>query len=69
MDLVAELAFTVMPNGEIKDIWFDKRSGNSYFDESVKKAIMKSNPVRGHPPGVKKPFVDVGLRFTPEGIK
>jgi colicin import membrane protein len=68
-NLEAYLAFKVMPNGEIKDIWFDKRSGNSYFDESVKKAIMKSNPVRGHPPGVKKPFVDVGLRFTPEGIK
>jgi colicin import membrane protein len=68
-NLEAYLALKVMPNGEIKDIWFDKRSGNSYFDESAKKAIMKSNPVRPHPPGVKKPFVDVGLRFTPEGIK
>ena len=68
-NLEAYLALKVMPNGEIKDIWFDKRSGNSYFDESVKKAIMKSNPVRAHPPGVKKRFVDVGLRFTPEGIK
>ena len=67
-NLEAYLALKVMPNGEIKDIWFDKRSGNSYFDESAKKAIMKSNPVRPHPPGVKKPFVDIGLRFTPEGI-
>lgn len=68
-NLEAYLALKVMPNGEIKDIWFDKRSGNSYFDESAKKAIMKSNPVRPHPPGVTKPFVTVGLRFTPEGIK
>jgi len=67
-NIEAYLALKVMPNGEIKDIWFDKRSGNSYFDESAKKAIMKSNPVRPHPPGVKKPFVDIGLRFTPEGI-
>ncbi len=67
-NLEAYLALKVMPSGEIKDIWFDKRSGNSYFDESAKKAIMKSNPVRPHPPGVKKPFVDIGLRFTPEGI-
>ena len=67
-NLEAYLALKVMPNGEIKDIWFDKRSGNSYFDESAKKAIMKSNPVRPHPPGVKKHFVDIGLRFTPEGI-
>jgi colicin import membrane protein len=68
-NLEAYLALKVMPNGEIKDMWFDKRSGNSYFDESVKKAIMKSNPVRPHPPGVTKPYVTVGLRFTPEGIK
>ena len=68
-NLEAYLALKVMPNGEIKDIWFDKRSGNNYFDDSAKKAIMKSNPVRPHPPGVTKPFVIVGLRFTPKGIK
>lgn len=68
-DLVAELAFTIMPNGEIRDIWFDKRSGNDYLDESARKAILKSNPVRPHPAGVVKPFVIVGLRFTPKGVK
>lgn len=69
MDLVAELAFSVMPNGEIKDIWFDKRSGNKYLDDSAKKAIMKSNPVRPHPAGLRKPYVNVGLRFTPKGVE
>ena len=69
MDLVAELAFTVMPNGEIRDIWFDKRSGNKYLDDSAKKAIMKSNPVRPHPAGIRKPYVNVGLRFTPKGVE
>ena len=68
-DLVAELAFTIMPNGEIRDIWFDKRSGNNYLDEAAKKAILKSNPVRPHPPGIVKPLVTVGLRFTPKGVK
>lgn len=68
-DLVAELAFTIMPDGEIRDIWFDKRSGNSYLDESAHKAILKSNPVRPHPKGVVRPVVTVGLRFTPKGVK
>jgi len=68
-DLVAEMAFTVMPNGEIRDIWFDKRSGNRHLDDSAKKAVMKSNPVHPHPPGVVKAFVQVGLRFTPRGVK
>ncbi len=68
-DLVAELAFTIMPDGEIRDIWFDKRSGNSYLDESAHKAILKSNPVRPHPKGIVRPVVTVGLRFTPKGVK
>jgi len=67
--LSAEIVFRVMPDGEIRDIWFDKRSGNAYLDESARKAIMKTNPVSPHPAGLSKPFIPVGLRFTPEGIK
>lgn len=67
--LMVELAFKVMPTGEIVDIWFDKRSGNGYLDESAQKAVMKSNPVRPHPPGIDEPYVIVGLRFTPEGVQ
>jgi len=68
-DLTAELAFKVMPDGRIKDIWFDKRSGNKYLDESALKAVIKSNPVRPHPKGVELPVVIVGLRFGPKGLK
>jgi len=68
-DLSAEIVFRVMPNGEIRDIWFDKRSGSAYLDESARRAIMKSNPVSPHPEGLSKPFITVGLRFTPEGVK
>jgi len=68
-DLSAEIVFRVMPDGEIRDIWFDKRSGNAYLDESARRAIMKTNPVSPHPEGLSKPFIPVGLRFTPEGIR
>ncbi len=67
-NLVVELAFTVMPGGEIKDIWFDTRSGNQYLDESAYKAVMKSNPVNPHPPGLSEKVVYVGLRFGPKGL-
>lgn len=67
-DLSAELAFTVLPDGRIQDIWFDKRSGNRYLDESARKAVVKSNPVAPHPVGILRPYVTVGLRFTPEGV-
>ncbi|MCP3955503.1 MAG: hypothetical protein GY697_25275 [Desulfobacterales bacterium] len=68
-ELTAEIVFRVMPDGEIRDIWFDKRSGNAYLDESARRAIMKTNPVSPHPEGLSKPFIPVGLRFTPEGVR
>jgi colicin import membrane protein len=48
--LVAAIVFKVMPDGEIRDIFFTDRSGNTYLDESAYKAIVKSNPVDSHPP-------------------
>lgn len=63
------LVFKVLPNGEIKDVFFTDRSGNTYLDESAYRAIVKSNPVKPFPPGVNEPYVEIGLRFTPEGIQ
>jgi len=68
-DLAVKLAIKIMPDGEIRDIWFDERSGNSYLDESAKKAVLKSNPLPPLPKGFNKPFLNQGLRFTPSGIR
>ena len=67
--LVAAIVFKVMPDGEIRDIFFTDRSGNTYLDESAYKAIVKSNPVDGHPKGLNQPYVELGIRFTPQGIR
>jgi colicin import membrane protein len=67
-DLEAWPAIKIMPNGEIKDIWFDKRSGNSYFDEQAKKAILKSNPLPPLPKGYWRPYFEVGFHFTASGL-
>ena len=67
-DLEAWAAIKVMPNGEIKDTWFDKRSGNSYFDEQAKKAILKSNPLPPLPKGYWRPYFEAGFHFTSSGI-
>ena len=56
-------------NGEIKNVWFDQRSGNSYFDESTRKAIWKSNPLPPLPKEIPGSSKEVGFRFIPEGIK
>jgi colicin import membrane protein len=67
--LQVSLVFKVMSGGEIADIRFTERSGNSYLDESAYRAIVKANPVSPHPTGIRTPYVMMGVRFTPEGIK
>lgn len=66
-DLEARLMIKVMANGEIKDIWFERRSGNRYLDESAYKAVMKSNPLPPLPKGYQ--LYNVGLIFTPSGLQ
>ena len=67
--LQASLVFRVLPSGEVTDIRFTERSGNSYLDESAHKAIVKASPVSPHPEGVRTLYVTVALRFTPQGIR
>lgn len=67
VDLEVTLGIKIMPDGEISKFWFDKKSGNNYFDESAYRAVMKSNPLPPLPKGM--PFHEVGLIFTPSDLK
>lgn len=66
--LFNEVFIKVMRSGEIKEIWFDRRSGNSYFDESTRKAILKSNPLPPIPDEIPGRYKELVIRFTPEGL-
>lgn len=68
-DLVSVIVIKIMKNGEITDIWFEKKSGNSYFDDSVYKAVKKSNPLPPLPREYTLPYYELGLIFTPKGLK
>ena len=68
-NLEAVLVIKIMPNGEIRDIWFEKKSGNSFFDDSAYKAVKKSNPLPPLPKVYQRPFYNVGLVFTPGGLR
>jgi colicin import membrane protein len=68
-NMVASLAFKVMPDGTIADVFFTDRSGNQYLDDSAYKAILKSSPVKPHPEKLSRSYVEMGLRFTPEGVR
>lgn len=68
-DVEAILAIKILRNGEIEDIWFDKKSGNVYLDDSAYKAVVKSNPLPPLPNDYMRPYYKIGLRFGPKGLK
>lgn len=63
----ARVLIKILKNGQIRDVWFETRSGNSYLDDSALKAVKKSNPLPPLPKGYAT--YDIGLRFTPSGLK
>ncbi len=66
-NLEVRILIKILKNGEIRDIIFETRSGNSYLDESAKKAIMKISSLKPLPAGMYS--YDLGLIFTPQGLK
>jgi colicin import membrane protein len=67
--LLVSIVFTVLPDGRIEDIFYMDRSGNPYLDESAHKAIVKTSPVKPFPPGLGRKSIQIGLNFTPEGVR
>jgi len=66
-DVEARLMIKIMANGEIREVWFEKRSGNRYLDDSAYKAVMKSSPLPALPKGYQ--YYTVLLGFTPSGLQ
>ena len=56
-------------SGEIKKGWFEKKSGHQFFDQSVERAVNRANPLPPLPKVFSENQLEVGLRFTPSGIK
>jgi len=63
-DLEATIIVKIMKQGEIRDVWFESRSGNTYFDDTVFKAVKKSDPLPPLPERYRGPFYEVGFRFN-----
>ena len=66
-DLEAIMTFRITKDGKIKDIQFEKTSGNLYFDRSVRRAVEKADPLPPVPEEYKQDYLDVGVRFHPSG--
>lgn len=59
------IAIRISKDGQIEEIYFEKKSGNPHLDESCLRAIKKANPLPPLPPGIEGDKLDLGIRFTP----
>jgi colicin import membrane protein len=64
MDLEAIVLLSVRRNGSISRTKFIKRSGNAIFDQSVTKAIEKSDPLPPFPEGYRRNQEDIEVSFN-----
>lgn len=58
------VAFEVMPNGDIRCVRIERVSGSTFMDEAAMAAIKRSGPVRPHPQGVNRPYVEMVVVFS-----
>lgn len=66
-NLEVRILIKILKNGEIRDIIYETRSGNSYLDQSAKRAIQRANPLPALPKGMAS--YDVVVIFTPKGLR
>ena len=60
----AIVIITVRRDGKILKVWFRKKSNNSLFDDSVLKAVKRSDPLPEFPPGYLKSYDEVEINFS-----
>jgi colicin import membrane protein len=60
----AVIELTVRSDGKILQAEFKKRSWDPLFNDSVLKALERSDPLPGFPPGYKKSSDEVEIRFS-----
>ena len=63
-ELEALVVITVDRDGTILKSRFEKPSGNAGFDESVRKAIERSNPLPPFPEGYLKTYEEIEINFN-----
>jgi TonB family protein len=65
-DLETVIVVVIERDGKIQKSWFEKRSGNTFYDQMAMRAILKAEPF----PPIPDEFIDktfeVGIRFFPE---
>jgi colicin import membrane protein len=63
-DLEATVVVKVKNDGTILKSWFKRRSSDAVFDDSVLKAVDRSNPLPPFPEGYRKIYDEIEINFN-----
>lgn len=63
--LMVQLRITIEKDGRVSSVWMEKGSGNTFFDDSVLRAIRKASPLPVPPEQLRgaEEVYEVGFRF------
>lgn len=67
--LSAVVVVTISKNGRISKQFFEKRSGDSAFDQYVRKTLQDADPLPPIPAALRKSQIEIGLVFRPGSIQ
>jgi colicin import membrane protein len=68
-DLEAIVVLTVKSDGSVTQTRFEKRSSSPLFDDTVMKAIERSNPLPPFPEGYKRSYDEFEINFNLKDVK
>jgi TonB family protein len=68
-NIVTVIEIKIMRDGSLAYAGFEKRSGNSFYDESAMKAVRKSAPFPPLPGGFSDNIMEIGIRFHPSQLR
>jgi len=66
VDLETVIVVIIEKDGRIKNYWFEKKSGNDLYDQTVVRAIKKAEPLPPIPAELSEDTLEVGIRFSPD---
>ncbi len=66
IDLETTIVFVIDRGGKVQKSWFEKKSGNSLYDQMAMRAIKKAEPFPPIPKDLSDNTLEIGIRFYPD---
>ena len=66
VDLETVIVIIIERDGKIQKCWFEKKSGNGFYDQMAMRAIKKAEPLPPIPKEFNEKILEIGIRFFPE---